>query len=804
MKKLNPILISQGNCAFTNNGSFVMAYKLILPEIFSLNPQQYEDTYKMWHSCIKRLPEGCYIHRVDVCTEKPFEDEILPNRSYFQKAYRRHFEKRIMLDHQAYVFFAWPKVKTLSENLANPFAANVKIKEAAAEQHFINEDFKTAVEAEVGYLNRSKLLTALPLSEAEVNYFNFQYFNLFDTNNSTTIDFTQSIKIDNQSVHLTIGDKLVGAFSIYNENQLPNEINTIVRDPLVETKQGFQTTTGDLLGIYARKPHILSTVIFRDSKADWVKKIESKALEFERFSFMSQGFKTQAGNLYKLKDELTGEYNDEFIVRSNTTVIFWEETKKEYKETKGLFDSIFKGADVVPSYPVGKHLKNIIVVSNPYFSGSNSDLNLYPNFLSVPLTFFPMVSNYTSDDKGLFFCDRFNIPFRQDIWDERKKYIKARNFLMLAPTGEGKSFFLQELMRQMYEAGMILVIIDLGKSFKKFAELLGDDAAYIEYKQGSAMGVNPFNRPAEELLNPEKLNGLGHFIFAHVESEHHAEEEQLIFLRKIIKYYIETQQVNLSFAHFCFWVCDNESEIQKKFKEELQFFDFAKMKMFLSEFIGDGVYSFLYSNNEENNHISASLRNKKVVVFEIDEAKDNAKIIGILLQTIKDTIYTNIWNDKSKKGIILFEEFAKTLKIGNVLSQVEFYYQAIRKQEGGIGIVLQSTTQIPENSTASSIFENTQITYALYNQRGYDIMKDRLNLKHEHSLALLNSLKNDFSGQRKYSEIFIKQGDRERVARLEVSREQYLAFITDGEEQNQLLKLQAQGISIYEAIQKLL
>jgi hypothetical protein len=82
-------------------------------------------------------------------------------------------------------------------------------------------------------------------------------------------------------------------------------------------------------------------------------------------------------------------------------------------------------------------------------------------------------------------------------------------------------------------------------------------------------------------------------------------------------------------------------------------------------------------------------------------------------------------------------------------------------------------------------------------------MQERLNITDNHILSQLNSLKNNFSGERKYSEVFVKQGRRYNVFRLEVSREQYLAYITDGEEQAAITRLEEAGKSLYEAINQL-
>ncbi len=66
---------------------------------------------------------------------------------------------------------------------------------------------------------------------------------------------------------------------------------------------------------------------------------------------------------------------------------------------------------------------------------------MYVTDLKHALCLFINNTNYKSDETGIIFNDRqYNIPVLKDVWDERKKRIKARNFAIFAPTGEGKSF----------------------------------------------------------------------------------------------------------------------------------------------------------------------------------------------------------------------------------------------------------------------------------------------------------------------------------------------------------------------------
>lgn len=206
------------------------------------------------------------------------------------------------------------------------------------------------------------------------------------------------------------------------------------------------------------------------------------------------------------------------------------------------------------------------------------------------------------------------------------------------------------------------------------------------------------------------------------------------------------------------------------------YFNLTHFLHILSEYVGDGLYSFLFKVGEDQSH---RLEDKRLIVIELDEVRDNREVLSVMLKLIKSAIQRTIWRNRSERGIILFDEFAKQLKFDNVLESVEFCYQAIRKQNGAIGIVLQSINQLPENHTSATILENTQVIYSLRNEKGYEALKHRLNLS-AHDLDQLRSIKNDLKGERKYTEIFIKIGAESNIYRLEVPPEVYAAYLTDG------------------------
>ena len=216
----------------------------------------------------------------------------------------------------------------------------------------------------------------------------------------------------------------------------------------------------------------------------------------------------------------------------------------------------------------------------------------------------------------------------------------------------------------------------------------------------------------------------------------------------------------------------------------------TKILMILS-----AVSTFNANSQEEVLLADTIITNGKIVTM------DNKEILSVMLKLIKSAIQRTIWKNRAEKGIILFDEFAKQLKFDNVLESVEFYYQAIRKQNGAIGIILQSINQLPNNSTSASILENTQVIYSLNNEKGYEELVKRLNLS-SHDLNQLKSIKNNLSSTRKYTEMFIKIGKESNIFRLEVPKEVYAAYLTDGQENESIMSLYKKTQNMEKAIKE--
>ncbi|MDP5229013.1 MAG: TraG family conjugative transposon ATPase [Cellulophaga sp.] len=782
MNKINlsayqPIADIQDNIVFANNGNVVLCYKGNLPEIYSLSENDFEDMHGAWFQALKSLPVGTVVHKQDIYLKKTYTSEQLPNSTFLEKATYEHFKGRGHIEHKCYLFFTLTKNKTLNNSkYVNPFRNLSKgiVQELDDNvQRFVN-----SVSDSVSFINNSRRMEFLPIDAKEIQHLTKGYFNGFNEG------FDTDIILDKKSV--TIGENHFDALAInselcFGESVQSSKTNEKFTSDDFVFHQGFI----DGLGLTLNENHIVNQILYLDDKQKWRKLLDKKIEELNKSSNFGSQNKVVLGKIQHILDQINADDNAR-IIRGHLNIVYWAREARELDRITAKIKTEFKELDIIPYYPRGEERKNYILNSYCCFSSNFSNYDLYVTDLKHALCLFINNTNYKSDATGIIFNDReHNIPVLKDVWDEKKKRIKARNFAIFAPTGEGKSFLANNILRQYFEIGVRLVIIDLGGSYTKFAKLYPEQYTVLRYESGKNLGINPFYISAIKDLTPERLEDLSVFLFELFASDLKVTKAQSVSVKKILRHYYDSLSEHHSLEGFYNFIEKNQEKLLDDLKIHPDYFNITSFLHVMSEYVGDGLYSFLFEVSEDQTY---KIEDKRLIVFELDEVKDNKEILSVMLKLIKSAIQRTIWKNRAEKGIILFDEFAKQLKFDNVLESVEFYYQAIRKQNGAIGIILQSINQLPNNSTSASILENTQVIYSLNNEKGYDELVKRLNLS-SHDLNQLKSIKNNLSGPRKYTEMFIKIGKESNIFRLEVPKEVYAAYLTDGQENDAIMAL---------------
>lgn len=793
MKKINvtayhPIVDIQENIIFANNGNVVLCYAGNLPEIYSLSEKDFEDIHGAWFQAIKSLPTGCVVHKQDVYLKRNFSSENLPNKTFLEKATHNHFKGREYMEHKCYLFFILTNNKALNNSkYINPFKKVTKT--IVPEMDDTIHSFRGAVSDSVSFINNSRKMEFTPLDSKEIQSMTNGFFNGFNEGFDTDIILEKK--------ELNIGENYFDVLSInselcFGENVQSSKTNEHFTSDDFVFHQGFI----DGLGLTLNENHIVNQIIYLDDKQKWRKILDKKIEELNKSSNFGSQNKVVLKKIQYIQDQINSDDNAR-VIRGHLNIIYWDKEVKNLEKISSKIKTEFKELDIIPYYPRGEERKNYILNSYCCFSSNFSNDDLYVTDLKHALCLLVNNTNYKSDATGVIFNDReHNIPVLKDVWDDKKKRIKARNFAIFAPTGEGKSFLANNILRQYFESGVRLVIIDLGGSYTKFAKLYPEQYAVLRYESGKNLGINPFYISAFIDLTPERLEDLSVFLFELFASDLKVTKAQSVSVKKILRHYYKQIKTDHSLSSFYAFIEANQDSLLDKLKIHADYFNIINFLHIMSEYVGDGLYSFLFEVSEDQTY---KIEDKRLIVFELDEVKDNKEILSVMLKLIKSAIQRTIWKNRAEKGIILFDEFAKQLKFENVLESVEFYYQAIRKQNGAIGIILQSINQLPNNSTSASILENTQVIYSLHNEKGYDELQKRLNLS-THDLNQLKSIKNNLSGSRKYTEMFIKIGKESNIFRLEVPKEVYAAYLTDGAENEEIMKLYEKHQNMEKAI----
>ena len=782
------------NSFYGELGSFALGYSLELPEKYSLGQSDYDILNDYWSKALRDLPTGSIFFKQDIFKETEFDTKNFPNRNFLEKATKNYFEGIPYLSHTTNIFFVLPNNSIKIKALKNPIRPPKKKEFLEFDERIKN--FIISVKQAVDYINSIKLtggngFKVKPLSKEYLS----EHYNYINSGLNELYD----VDIKNEWEYLRIGDQYATILKFPQEDKFPEHLTACRIDgELTNDKTKFYKNYGDNFGYDLNFTHIYNQIaVIDDNKHHYnlAKRNHDNLSKFRKFDSTNEFWAEETEKMLK---EMARHSDTERIIRAHNNIVVFANSEAELERRIDKVSERFKDIDIKPerafrdnlialyeySYPLNAHL----FVEEHYYIGN---LEMFSAFLTL-------TGKYNDDREGLRLNSRLSgmTPVIVDIWDDEKKYINARNFFILAPTGGGKSFNANHIITHFYSDGAKQVIIDLGGSYRKLATLFPNDIAYITYKEGDSLGVNPFELRENETLTTSKIDEIVEFIGVHFRRDVALSEQERAVLRKIVEFYYKNISTGHSLPDFVKRFIDEKEAIIEQLEIQKEFFNADEFVLLMSEFVEGGVFANIYDETKKS--LGADLYDKKIIVFELDGIREHRLLLSIMLQLISTTIDKMVWQDKSTRGVILFDEVAEQLKWDGMLRRIQWFYQAIRKQNGSIGIVLQSISQLPNNELSNAIVENTQILYVL-GSKDYKAIQDRFGLS-DHAFYQMSSLKSDFSADRKYSEFFLLRGEKHQVYRLEVPKEVFWAYQTDGAMNDLLIKTYEQVGSMEVAI----
>jgi len=782
------ILDILGDAILTKTGEITIPFLLVSPECYSLDITDIETRHNDMYRAFKHISNG-YIHKQDVFLRKKFVgDYVIKGNSYLQKSDKNHFNGREYLEHFSVLAFSLSGLNSLSASYQkNPLSYKESLTKSDKDclAQFLEE-----VESSVSILNSLKDTSLKPLSETEIKQYLYQFLNgFFDDAALRDLQFTDIIRI---------GEKKGMFFTICDENYLPDKMKTFVPDNTLQAANSkLYASMLEKLGVHLNCSHVINQ-IWHFAGDTYRQELKQRVLNFGRNQEFDKQIKARFKGLSDYETEIEDEDNVLCKIHFNVMILEQDETifEKSIEQVKGILSNAgFKY--YIPSF---EGLTNIYIGN---VIGREVNLNknyLFLSDLHSSLCFNLNYTNFKNDDEGVFFNDRISqIPLRKDIWDAKKKRIPARNSIVVASTGGGKSVTVLNILQQLIEQKVKCIVVEFGKSFYQLGQLYQDRTLHVDYNGTEPLGINPFYLPdvtekgvtRKGVLDTEKTQTLVQLVLKFWRTKSiQSDTNQIVSLTKIIRQYYEDVKEGHSFPNFFHYVKDNIDRLFESLSIRQEYFDIESFLHVCSDFIEGGVYENVCKPSPLEEEISK----KDFVIFELTKIKKDPFLVSVIMTILFDTIESKILADRSVRGMLVFDEYAESAQIkdtfsgSDIHSTVAFCYQKLRKENGAVCTIIQSPAQLPDNEFTKGIISNTQILYVLpATEVVYDSVIETFHIKNQSHINLMKSIKNDFSGKKPHSELFIRFMDYYATAvRLELSPEKLLAFQTDGEKWNML------------------
>ena len=424
-------------------------------------------------------------------------------------------------------------------------------------------------------------------------------------------------------------------------------------------------------------------------------------------------------------------------------------------------------------------------------------------FLEQAVCLFAGETNYRSSPSpfGIRMADRQNgIPVHVDISDlpMKRGIITNRNKFILGPSGSGKSFFTNHLVRNYYEQGAHILLVDTGNSYQGLCRMIhdrtrGGDGIYITYEEDNPISFNPFYTESGK-FDVEKRDSINTLILTlwkrEDESPKRSEEVALsgavnAYIRKIS----ENRNIRPDFNGFYEFVADDYRRMIEEKKVREKDFDIDGFLNVLEPFYRGGDYDFLLNSDKE-----LDLTGKRFIVFELDNISSNKVLLPVVTLIIMETFIAKMRRLKGIRKMILIEECWKALMSANMSEYIKYLFKTVRKYFGEAVVVTQEVDDIISSPIVKEAIINNSDCKILLDQRKYmnkfEHIQRLLGLTEKEKGQILSINQANHPG-RFYREVWIGLGGTcSAVYATEVSEEEYFTFTTEESE-----KLEVQRIA---------
>lgn len=802
LKKVFPIYKVENDTIISRAGDLTFAFEVSLPEIFSLSNVDYEAFHQSWVKAIRILPKHSCFHKQDWFIKDSFSPIYNDNDSYLSKASDQFFDKRGFLKHKCYVFLTIRALngKVMSSASSGLFYTSL-LPLQTLKPSFVN-DFEDKVNQFERILEDSGFVGLKRLTTDELAGTN-QTAGLLEKYTFLSKPNEKLVKDIHLKDELKIGDNYCQLFSLSDVENLPALCASRINyDKYSTDKTKFSIGFASSLGLLLNCNHIFNQYIFIGDAAKTLKKLESKRLRLQSLSAYSRENLISRNATQDFLNEAISQQRQP--VKAHFNILTWTDQKEQLKNMKTQVSAALAQMDATPKLETDGTAQ-IWWAGLPGNEAQFPMNDTFDTFTDQASCFLNLESNYkvAKNQIGLRLGDRLTgKPVLVDISDEPidKGICTNRNKFILGPSGSGKSFFTNHMVRSYYDQGTHVLLVDVGHSYKGLCEMV--NGYYFTYKEDKPISFNPFYLNEGTVLDTEKKESLKSLILALWKKQDEVlERPEYVALSNALQGYYEKLNRDKSvfpcFNSFYDYLRDDFANELKKEKLKDKYFDLDNLLYVLKPFYKNGEFGFLLNATE-----NLDLMKQRFIVFELDNIKDHPILFPVVTLIIMETFISKMRKLKGIRKMILIEEAWKAIAKEGMAEYIKYLFKTVRKFYGEAIVVTQEVEDIISSPIVKETIINNSDCKILLDQSKYqnkfDAIQNLLGLTDKEKVQVL-SINKANDPNRKYKEVFISLGGQvSKVYRTEVSPEEYLTYTT---EEREKLKVQ-EYTEKYGSIQK--
>ena len=798
-----PLLAVENGCIVSKDADVTVAFKVELPELFTVTSNEYEAIHSAWHKAVKVLPDFSIVHKQDFFIEEKYQPEIDRDElSFLSRSFERHFNERPFLNHFCYLFLTkTTKMRSRQESTFSTLCKGKIIPKEIEDKEAVTK-FLEAVGQFERIMNDSGFITLRRLTSDEIIGTETtagiveKYFSL--SQNDTTV--LKDISLNPEEMR--IGDDFLCLHTLSDVEDLPGNVGTDSRYERLSTdRSDCRLSFAAPVGVLLTCNHVYNQYIFIDDHAENLKRFEQTARNMQSLS------------RYSRSNQINREWIEEYLneahskglvsVRCHCNVMAWSDDREELKHIKNDVGSQLALMECKPRH-------NTTDVPTLFWAGIPGNEGDFPfeesfyTFIPQALCFFTGETNYKSSLSpfGIKMVDRVTgRPLHLDISDlpMKKGVITNRNKFVLGPSGSGKSFFMNHLVRQYYEQNSHIVLVDTGNSYQGLCEMIhrktkGADGIYYTYSEEKPISFNPFYTE-DYKFNVEKKDSIKTLLLTLWKSEDDKiTKTESGELGSAVSAYIKKIQQDRSIVpcfdtFYEYMLNDYRAELEKRdIKVSREDFNIDNFLTTLRQYYKGGRYDFLLNSRE-----NIDLLHKRFIVFEIDSIKDNAELFPVVVIIIMEAFINKMRRLKGIRKLLIVEEAWKALTTENMANYLKYMYKTVRKYFGEAIVVTQEVDDIISSPVVKESIINNSDCKILLDQKKYmnkfDGIQAMLGLTEKEKAQILSINLANHPG-RKYKEVWIGlNGVQSAVYATEVSPAEYLTYTTEESEKTEVFNL---------------